>query len=83
MATSKVITFRPQIDILEDYEALEEWCTKNKTTINSILNSFLPAIAFAVMRRQFKDDIGRRFARCDFGDILLREPNYVPKAKRK
>lgn len=73
---ASTVTFRPQSDLIDDFDALLEWCKKNKSSFNSVINSFLPAITYAVQNSVFKDEAGQRFIRADFADVLLREPNH-------
>lgn len=69
-------TFRPQDDLMEDYVGLKQWCEENDSGFSAIINSFLPAIRYALLNMVFVDtESGRRYIRCDFGDVLLREPH--------
>lgn len=69
-------TFRPQDDLMEDYCTIRQWCQDNASSFSSIINSFLPAIAYTLNNAVFEDrDTSRRYMRCDFGDVLLREPH--------
>lgn len=73
-------TFRPQDDLMTDYREIRRWCEENGSSLSSVFNSFLPAIAYTLNNSVFEDPkTRRRYMRCDFGDILLREP-HLPNA---
>ena len=74
MANQEIIPFRPNLDLEGDVEMIKEWARKNGSSFNSIINSFLPAIAYAIQNQVFEGDEDKRYIRADFGDILLREP---------
>lgn len=70
----QTISFRPQKDLRGDFVELLEWCEKNDCTMSQILNSFLPAISYAVQNCLYVDDTnGWRYVRADFSDVLIRE----------
>ena len=68
-----IISFRPQDDTAGDLAMLKEWCEQNKSSVNTVFNSFLPAITYAVTRQTIKGEDGEVYIRADFGDILLRK----------
>lgn len=70
----QTLPLRPHHDLEGDIHMIQEWARKNGSTMNSILNSFIPAIAYVIQNQVFESD-GLRYIRADFGDILLREPN--------
>lgn len=74
-ADKPIITcFRPHEDLEADYWILRDWCKDNRSSFSSVINSFLPAIAYAVQNCvHFDVKKGERFIRADFGDIVLRE----------
>lgn len=77
----KTVTFRPHLDVRPDFNMLIDWCqlTDSNSSFNSVVNSFLPAIAYAVQNCILTDpETGQRYIRADFGDILLRE-DHNPK----
>lgn len=74
---AETVTFRPRADFKQDFDMLIDWCTDNDSSFNSVINSFLPAIAYAVQNSVFQErGTCRRFVRADFGDVLLQEPNH-------
>lgn len=78
---AETLKIRIHKDFEGDVDSIKEWCEANRSTINSVLNSFLPAIAYAVNNQVLLVN-GKRYIRADFGDMLLREPhdyrNYRP-----
>lgn len=78
-----ITCFRPHVDVREDYIGIIEWCEQQDPPngFSSIINSFLPAICYTLRNRTFVDRTsGRTYMRCDFGDILIREPR-LPNTK--
>jgi hypothetical protein len=70
------ITIRIHDDFEGDVASIKEWCAANASSLNSVFNSFLPAIASAITNQVYEDDnTGKRFVRADFGDLMLREPH--------
>lgn len=70
---AETIGFRPNIDKREDFEIILAWCKKNQSSFNSIINSFLPAIAY-ILQNQVSQRGDHRYLTADLGEILLREP---------
>lgn len=69
---SEYSSFRPHLDVKGDYETIEEWCMTNNLNFSCVINSLLPAIAYALQNHVFESE-GRRYLRADFGDVLLKE----------
>ncbi len=68
-----ITTFRPHNDLVGDYSLIRDWCKDHNSSFSSIINSFLPAIAYALQNHVSMDANGERFIRADFGDVKLRE----------
>lgn len=70
----RIICFRPHEDLKAEFEELLHWCESNETTFSSIINSYLPAICYAIRSQMIIDtDTGNRYIRSDFADVLLRD----------
>lgn len=84
MAKKKLVLvcLRPHIDLEADYWMIRDWCKENRSSFCSVINSFLPAIAYAVQNCVHEDEkTGERFIRADFGDVVLREIRNLPYGK--
>lgn len=69
----KPSTFRVHEDNHWDYEELRAWCRINRVSFNALLNSFIPALNYAVKNCIVTDEeTGQKFIRADFGDVKLR-----------
>lgn len=71
MAKYETISFRPRQEFGTDIEAIYEWARDNGSSFGTIVNSYLPAIAYALQAQTFEDEEGNRYIRSDFGDIKL------------
>lgn len=78
---SLTTTFRPRVDYQYDWDLINEWCQENDSTPNSIINSFLPAIAYA-LQNSVSISKGDRYILADFGHIRLLEPKQHHRRKR-
>lgn len=67
------ITIRPQIALEEEFIQLLDWCQENNQSVNTIFNSFVPAIVYALWHDAFKDKKGDTYVHADFGDVLIRK----------
>src|SRR5258708_6287203 len=80
MAVFEVLSIRPRATIIQDWDALRKWCNEHDSTLNSVINSFIPAICHAVHTNLVEDlKQGIRYIHSDFGDVELYESNYTRK----
>lgn len=71
MATGTV-TFRPRVDFEADFALIEEFCRTHDLTFNAIINSYLPAISYALQNKIFVDEKTKEmYVLSDFGHIPI------------
>ena len=75
-STSKTTSFRPRKELADDFDEILLWCKDHNSSFTSVINSFLPAINYALHNHIFRDDKRKRYIRADFGDVALLEPNH-------
>lgn len=70
----EVMTVRIHADIRPDLDILLDWCKENNSSFNSVINSFLPAIAYVVSSQvDIEEETGKRHIFANLGHIILRE----------
>lgn len=63
-------TFRPRKEIEGDWLFIIDWCKEHGISYGAVLNSFIPAIAYALNNStQYHDD--ELYVNADFGDIKI------------
>lgn len=72
MATSELITFRPQNEFIVDFDEIRDWCARpdSRTTFTGVINAFLPAINYAI-RNNIEIIDGMRYVLANFGHVHL------------
>lgn len=63
-------TFRPRSDFEGDFHAIEAWCDKHNVPVNALINSYLPAISYALFNKVFIED-GKIIVHSDFGPVPI------------
>lgn len=76
MGVNTLITFRPRNDCEGDYYQIQEWCKANHRTFSTLLNSLLPAIAYACENNTVKQDDGL-YVVCDFGAVKILRKQFA------
>lgn len=84
----EVASFRPHQDLTGDLAAIITWCDENGSSLQAVLNSYLPAIAASLTRftfEAFNPETGKkeRYIKSDFGDIFLRPNHYTQRQPRE
>jgi hypothetical protein len=85
MGASKSLTYRPHKDLENDYDRLQEWCAEHGISMSSVLNSFVPAIVYAVTSNAFRNPMDKRslYVHADFGDIKIRDNNNAGNRRKR
>lgn len=63
-------TFRPRSDYEGDFQFIEEWCAAYGVPINAVINSYLPAISYALANKVFIEN-GKIIVQSDFGPVQI------------
>lgn len=72
MANYSTITFRPRRETEMDVALMVEWCNEHGLTFSAVINSFLPAISYALKNKVFIDEKTKEiYVRSDFGDVKI------------
>lgn len=66
------ITFRPRREVEMDMAIVVEFCNTHNITFNALINSYLPAIAYALVNKVFIDEqTGGIHVLSDFGHVEI------------
>lgn len=71
-----LISFRPRNDCMGDFMQIQDWCKANNRPFSTVINSLLPAIAYALENNTVKNKDGL-FVICDFGAVKLLRKQFA------
>jgi len=71
-----MISFRPRNDCMGDFMMIQDWCKEHNRPFSTVINSLLPAIAYALENKTIKTDDGL-FVECDFGAVKILRKQFA------